>query len=280
MRQRARSISSKNPPNRCRSTSHPNHFFLNSQMNPDIIVFGPPGANGISGTNGHAPSSDFVGGQPHAQSGSCKHGSCNCALPGLSGGPGNPGNSGTAGGQAPKAPTLCVIVGRLVSDLAVQTQGGKGGSGGAGGSGSNGGHGQDAGRNTPSCLKTEWYHKAPCYPATGGIGGNAGRGADGRPGGGGGDGGDIYIYYAEPQGVSPSCSAFQVFGTSVPGAVGMGGAPGQAGNPGAGGMNEAVGKNSPTQQASGSSAISGNWGPNGSPPGTPGIVASQMLPSA
>ncbi|MES2706265.1 MAG: hypothetical protein V4726_06620 [Verrucomicrobiota bacterium] len=249
-------------------------------MNPDIIVFGPNGQIGAPGTPGSPASPDFTG-DPPAQGGTCdKKGNCTCALSGTAGGPGNPGNYGIAGGQAPKAPTLCLIVGRLVSDLVIQTQGGAGGVGGAGGTGSGGGKGQDGGINAASCLKAGWWHDAACQPTLGGIGGNAGRGMDGMPGGGGGDGGDIYIYYGEKQGVDPQGASYQVFGTSVPGEVGMGGAPGKAGNPGAGGMNEAVGNSPATQQPGGNTSIGGNWGPNGSPPGNPGIVSAQMLPSA
>lgn len=248
-------------------------------MNPDIIVFGPTGANGQNGTPGLPASVDFTNG-PAAQGGTCTKGNCVCASNGTSGGAGNSGNTGSAGLPPPKAPTLCVIVGRLLSDLIVHTQAGNGGNGGAGGNGSNGGAGQNAGINASSCLKKGWFEPAPCQPAIGGYGGNAGRGASGMPGGDGGDGGDIYIYYGEKQGVDGGGAAYQVFGQSIPGGVGMGGAPGQPGLPGAGGFNEPVGGNAATQQGSGYTAQAGGWGPNGSLPGTPGAVFSKSLPQS
>jgi hypothetical protein len=247
-------------------------------MNADIIVLGPSGKDGRGGDPAAAASVDYAN-KPAAANGSCSWDySCTCAESGKSGGSGNPGNSGTGGTTPLKAPTLCIIVGRLLSDLVVQTQGGKGGTGGPGSNGTSGGQGQDAGTNVGYCLKDHWFSKAECTPAIGGVGGDAGRGGDGGPGGGGGDGGDLYVYYAESQSLSPGGAAYQVFGQSTPGWIGLGGAGGQRGQPGLGGMCEAVGSNPPVRQSSGRSNVKGDDGLNGSPPGNPGDVASFALP--
>ena len=247
-------------------------------MNPDIIVLGAPGADGLSGPLPAPANPDYTG-KPAAAGGSCSWGDCTCATNGVNGGSGNRGNTGLGGATPPKAPTLGVIVGRLLSDLVVQTQGGNGGNGGSGSNGSNGGVGQDAGTNDPSCLKAGWFSKAPCTPALGGYGGNAGQGGDGGPGGGGGDGGDIYIYYYESQSISPSGSTYQIHGISKPGSVGNGGAKGKAGQPGAGGMNEPVNGNPAVPRDGGFSSSDGNPGTNGLTPGEPGNVVSYSLPA-
>ncbi len=247
-------------------------------MKPDIIVLGPTGKDGTAGDPPAAASVDYSN-KPAAKDGSCSRDTCICAKNGKSGGSGNNGNPGATGGATPpKAPTLCIIVGRLVSDLLVQTVGGKGGTGGAGSNGTNGGQGQDAGTNVAYCLKAGWFSKAPCTPAQGGVGGDAGRGGDGLPGGGGGDGGDLYIYYAESQSLSPGGAVYQVFGQSTPGSIGLGGAGGKRGQPGLGGMCEAIGSDPPVRQASGRSNVDGHAGVNGSPSGVPGNVACFVLP--
>jgi len=247
-------------------------------MNPDIIIFGAIGADGSSGAKALPANPDYANGLPAANGGSCSWGTCVCAMNGIGGGSGNRGNTGVQGGAAPKAPTLCVIVGRLLSDLVVQTQGGNGGKGGAGSNGTNGGAGQNAGTNVAHCLKSGFFHKAACTPAVGGVGGDAGRGGDGGIGGGGGDGGDLYIYYCEPQSLAPSGAVYQIYGTSKAGSVGIGGAPGIAGQPGAGGMNEPVAGNPATRQSGGNANNNGACGQNGSPPGEPGNVATYYVP--
>jgi hypothetical protein len=247
-------------------------------MKTDIIVLGPSGKDGKDGAPAVVASVDYAN-KPAAADGSCSWDfTCTCAESGQSGGSGNHGNSGTGGTTPLKAPTLCIIVGRLLSDLVVQTLGGKGGTGGAGSNGTSGGQGQDAGTNASYCLKDYWWSKAQCTPAVGGVGGDAGRGGDGGPGGGGGDGGDLYIYYAESQSLSPGGAVYQVFGQSTPGSIGLPGAPGQPGRPGLGGMSEAIGSNPPVRQSSGRSNVEGDPGLNGSPPGNPGHVASFPLP--
>jgi hypothetical protein len=247
-------------------------------MTPDIIVSGTNGADGAPGPKPAPASSDYTHGPP-AAGGSCGVlWICECASNGLAAGSGNGGNTGGGGQAGGNAPTLCIIVGRLVSDLAVQTQGGKGGKGGPGSNGSDGGQGQEAGTNAPFCLQKHSVFKAQCTPAVGGVGGDAGHGGDGGPGGGGGDGGYIYIYYSEAQSVSPGGTAYQIFPLSNPGDIGKGGAPGLRGNPGLGGLNEAVDNNPQTRQRGGFPNGDGGWGPNGSPPGVPRTVL--MLPTS
>src|SRR5262249_39657269 len=171
-------------------------------MKPDIIVLGPSGENGKDGDAAAAASVDYAN-QPAAANGSCFWGYCTCAKSGQSGGSGNHGNPGTNGTTPLKGPTLCIIVGRLVSDLVVQTLGGTGGTGGAGSNGTSGGQGQDAGTNDGYCLKSHWEFKAQCNPAIGEGGGGAGRGGGGRPGGGGGGGGGVYVFFAGNPGPLP-----------------------------------------------------------------------------
>jgi hypothetical protein len=247
-------------------------------MNPDIIVFAAPGADGLSGPPPAPANPDYTG-KPAAHGGSCSWGECVCAQNGGNAGSGNRGNTGRGGATPPKAPTLGFIVGRLLSDLVVQTQGGNGGLGGAGSNGSNGGAGQDAGTNVPYCLKAGWISKAPCTLALGGYGGDAGHGGDGGPGGGGGDGGDIYLYYYEAQSIGPSGSVYQIHGLSNPGSVGTGGLKGKAGQPGEGGINEAVKGGPLVRQAGGNPNNDGNAGTNGLTPGEPGNVASHYIPA-
>lgn len=246
-------------------------------MTPDIIVSGANGADGKPGPQPSPASPDYTNG-PAADAGSCDSWECVCAANGLAAGSGIGGGAGGAGKPGGRAPTLCLIVGRLMSDLVVQSKGGNGGTGGPGSSGTDGGQGQDAGTNVPFCIKDQTSSKAQCTPAIGGVGGDAGDGGDGGPGGGGGDGGEIYIYYSESQNILPGGTAFQVFAESLPGDIGTGGAPGLAGKPGVGGLNEAAGGNPQTRQRSGLPKNNGEWGLNGTPPGVSGTVLSIMLP--
>lgn len=244
----------------------------------DIVILGVSGKNGDGAPLALPANPDFTGQGP-APSGTYSDGTCCCAFNGKAAGSGNHGNYGGQGFTGLVAPTLGLIVGRLLSDLVVQSQGGSGGNGAPGGVGTNGGMGQDSGTNEPSCLKSTWISSACCNPAIGGLGGDAGRGGDGGPGGGAGDGGDIYIYYLETQTISPSGAVYQVLPTSSPGGVGLGGVPGTPGQPGLGGYSEAVGTTVTTRVSSGNTANAGGYGPNGQPAGQPGKVIAQFVPS-
>jgi hypothetical protein len=249
-------------------------------MTPDIIVKGADAPDGTPAPVAAAASPDYANQGP-AQAGTCiwEGGQwiCECASDGQSAGSGIRGGKGGAGRPGGKAPTLCIVVGRLLSDLVLQAEGGKGGQGAPGGRGSNGGQGQDAGSNAAYCLKSHASSAAQCPPAHGGGGGDAGQGGDGGHGGGAGDGGDIYIYQAESQ-PSPEISGYQIFALSLPGAIGRGGPPGAAGEPGQGGLDEAAGDNPPARRPSGKAAGEGEWGMNGTPQGIAGNVFTVILP--
>ncbi|MBL9128186.1 MAG: hypothetical protein JNL97_11085 [Verrucomicrobiales bacterium] len=253
-------------------------------MNPDILIRALPVPKAAAGEPAPAASPDFKD-KDRAKDG-CYDGTCGCASDGTRGGNGNHGNRGQPGLTGNPAPTFALIVGRLLSDLVVTSQGGRGGEGGDGTDGTDGGDGQDAGRNNASCVSALEGEEPHCRLATGGSGGDAGGGGDGGPGGNGGAGGSIHISYRQPQGDSTTGAVYQVHAASYGGDVGPGGRPGKAGKPGIGGLNEepppSTEENSPAtrvppRQESGAPATDGSPGPNGKLPGRVGQIQVHVV---
>lgn len=243
--------------------------------NPDIIIPGNFGADGLSPTKAAAgvnckeddtgqDGSDTSDGSPSWLG----RGKCVQATDGTKGAKGDRGENAFDGSFGRKPPLLIIKVGSMPTTsepIKIESIGGKGGEGGNGGEGGDGADGGNAGVNNSKCLNKKYTRLAK-----GGLGGDGGIGGDGGLGGDGGNGGDVYTYSDQPS------IDLLLVGTSTVGAPGNGGNGAEGGQGGLGGYNE-VKDGDPIKRALPGQSLGGGRGKRGGNNGFPGVVAYRRL---